>query len=139
MAQARYKSTSSNVNCFVSAFQEIGFLRENKRVYPSAPLVSHVIGLVNIDNQGIAGIERWLDVNGLADLHMAGLAIDRQQEPVQLALDLRVQLRCVTSFWRPKSDSRQRLRAALSLTCAPARSSQWYPFRILTPITRVRR
>ncbi|MGE0749531.1 MAG: peptidoglycan D,D-transpeptidase FtsI family protein [Variibacter sp.] len=68
----------------------IGFLRENKRTYPNGPIVSHVIGLVNIDNQGIAGIERWLDKNGLADLHMAGFATDRQQKPVQLAVDLRV-------------------------------------------------
>lgn len=69
----------------------IGFLRENKRVYPNAAEVSHVIGLVNIDNQGIAGIEKWLDSNGLADLHRAGFALDRQQEPVQLALDVRVE------------------------------------------------
>lgn len=68
----------------------IGFLRENKRTYPNGPIVSHVIGLVNIDNQGIAGMERWLDKNGLADLHMAGFATDRQQKPVQLAVDLRV-------------------------------------------------
>ena len=34
----------------------IGFLRENKRVYPNGPEVSHLIGLVNIDNQGIAGM-----------------------------------------------------------------------------------
>jgi cell division protein FtsI (penicillin-binding protein 3) len=69
----------------------IGFLRENKRVYPNGAEVSHVIGHVNIDNQGIAGIEKWLDSRGLADLHMAGLAVDRLQEPVRLALDLRVQ------------------------------------------------
>ncbi|MES2603075.1 MAG: penicillin-binding protein 2 [Pseudomonadota bacterium] len=69
----------------------IGFLRENKRVYPSGPIVSHLIGHVNIDNQGIAGIEKWLDSNGLADLHRAGFATDRQQEPVQLAVDLRVE------------------------------------------------
>ncbi len=68
----------------------IGFLRENKRVYPSGPAVSHLIGLVNIDNQGIAGIEKWLDTNGLADLHRAGFASDRQQKPVELAVDLRV-------------------------------------------------
>ncbi len=69
----------------------IGFLRENKRVYPNSAIVSHVIGHVNIDNQGIAGIEKWLDSRGLADLHLAGFATDRQQKPVQLALDLRVQ------------------------------------------------
>ena len=69
----------------------IGFLRENKRAYPNGPVVSHLIGHVNIDNQGIAGIERWLDRNGLADLHLAGFATDRQQKPVELAVDLRVQ------------------------------------------------
>src|SRR5690606_1892932 len=68
----------------------IGFLRENKRVYPSGAEVAHMIGLVNIDNAGIAGIEKWLDTNGLADLHRAGFATDRLQEPVELAIDLRV-------------------------------------------------
>ena len=69
----------------------IGFLNENKRTYPNGPEVSHVIGHVNIDNQGIAGMEKWLDGHGLAALHMAGLATDRLQNPVQLAVDLRVQ------------------------------------------------
>jgi cell division protein FtsI (penicillin-binding protein 3) len=69
----------------------VGFLEENKRIYPNGPEVSHLIGLVNIDNQGIAGIEKWLDGRGLADLHMAGFATDRLQQPVQLAVDLRVQ------------------------------------------------
>jgi cell division protein FtsI (penicillin-binding protein 3) len=69
----------------------VGFLAENKRAYPNSAEVSHVIGHVNIDNQGIAGIEKWLDGRGLAALHMAGFATDRLQKPVDLALDLRVQ------------------------------------------------
>ena len=69
----------------------IGFLNENKRDYPNGPEVSHLLGHVNIDNQGIAGMEKWLDGHGLAALHMAGLATDRLQTPVQLAVDLRVQ------------------------------------------------
>jgi cell division protein FtsI (penicillin-binding protein 3) len=69
----------------------IGFLRENKRVYPSGAEVAHVIGLVNIDNQGIAGMEKWLDSNGLADLHRAGFATDRLQRPIELSVDLRVE------------------------------------------------
>ncbi len=69
----------------------IGFLRENKRVYPSGAEVAHLIGLVNIDNQGIAGMEKWLDTNGLADLHRAGFATDRLQKPVELSVDLRVE------------------------------------------------
>src|ERR1700759_4664278 len=54
----------------------IGFLRENKRVYPTGAAVAHLIGLVNIDNQGIAGMEKWLDDNHLAALHTAGFALD---------------------------------------------------------------
>jgi cell division protein FtsI (penicillin-binding protein 3) len=69
----------------------IGFLRENKRVYPTGSEVAHLIGLVNIDNQGIAGMEKWLDSNGLADLHRAGFATDRLQRPVELSVDLRVE------------------------------------------------
>src|SRR5579863_5823813 len=69
----------------------IGFLRENKRVYPTGNEVAHLIGLVNIDNQGIAGMEKWVDNNGLADLHRAGFATDRLQRPVELSVDLRVE------------------------------------------------
>ena len=69
----------------------VGFLSENKRTYPNHAEVSHVIGHVNIDNQGIAGLEKWVDGRGLAALHMAGFATDRLQKPIELALDLRVQ------------------------------------------------
>jgi len=69
----------------------IGFLNENKRIYPNGPVVSHALGFVNIDNQGIAGIEKWIDTRGLADLHLAGFATDRLQKPVEMSIDLRVQ------------------------------------------------
>lgn len=69
----------------------IGFMTENRRIYPGGTLGAHVLGSTNIDNQGIAGIEKWVDTRGLSDLHLAGFATDRQQEPVELALDLRVQ------------------------------------------------
>ena len=69
----------------------IGFLNENKRDYPDGVEISHLIGHVNIDNQGIAGIEKWLDGQGLAALHMAGFATDRSQSSIMLAVDLRVQ------------------------------------------------
>ena len=51
----------------------VGFLAENKRVYPNSAEVSHLIGHVNIDNQGIAGIEKWLDGRGLAGAAHGGL------------------------------------------------------------------
>jgi len=69
----------------------IGFLPENKRVYPTGNELSHVVGYVNIDNDGKAGIEKWIDRRGLADLHRAGFGVDGEQEPVSLAVDLRVQ------------------------------------------------
>ncbi len=69
----------------------VGFLPENKRVYPNLAVVSHLIGHVNVDNQGIAGIEKWLDASGLADLHSSGFAVDRIEKPIELAVDLRVQ------------------------------------------------
>jgi len=70
----------------------VGFLNENKRFYPGGPAAAHIVGLVNIDNQGIAGIERAVDERGLSDLHDAGFAMKRNsQEPVRLSIDLRVQ------------------------------------------------
>ncbi|HVB89742.1 MAG TPA: penicillin-binding protein 2, partial [Beijerinckiaceae bacterium] len=38
----------------------IGFLPENKRVYPNGPLGAHVLGFTNVDNIGIAGMEKWI-------------------------------------------------------------------------------
>ncbi len=69
----------------------IGFRSENRRFYPGGPTASHILGLVNIDNEGISGIEKFLDDNGLADLHKAGFAIAQDLEPVKLTIDLRVQ------------------------------------------------
>ncbi|MCX5515934.1 cell division protein [Kaistia algarum] len=70
----------------------VGFLTENKRFYPGGPAAAHIVGLVNVDNQGIAGIERAIDERGLGDLHQAGFAMKASgQEPVRLSIDLRVQ------------------------------------------------
>src|SRR6202161_1432434 len=66
-------------------------LNENKLDYPNAAEVSHLLGRVDIDNQGTAGVEKWLDNQGLAALHLAGLPAGRPQTPGQLAVDLRVQ------------------------------------------------
>ena len=85
----------------------IGFLPENKRIYPNGAEVSHVIGHVNIDNQGGAGIEKWLDGRGLADLHLAGLATERLQTPIELALDLRVQ----HAIWDELTAAREKYKA----------------------------
>lgn len=69
----------------------IGFRPEKRRFYPGGPTASHVVGHVNIDNVGIAGMEKFVDGQGLGDLALAGLTVDEVLEPVQLSLDLRVQ------------------------------------------------
>jgi len=69
----------------------IGFRTETSRFYPSGSLTSHVLGLVNIDNQGIAGMEKYIDAAGLSDLREAGLNTPQALEPVRLSLDVRVQ------------------------------------------------
>ncbi|MBZ8131648.1 penicillin-binding protein 2 [Afifella sp. IM 167] len=69
----------------------IGFRSENRRFYPGGPTAAHILGTVNVDNQGIAGIEKYIDDSGLSDLHDAGFAVERGQEPIALSVDLRVQ------------------------------------------------
>ena len=70
----------------------VGFLPENKRIYPNGVAGAHVVGFANIDNAGIAGIEKYIDGQGLKDLNGAGFAVSSTDlKPVQLALDLRVQ------------------------------------------------
>ncbi len=68
----------------------VGLLAENKRVYPNGPIGAHVLGYVNIDNAGIAGIEKFIDGQGLADLHGAGFNLTPDDlRPIQLSLDLK--------------------------------------------------
>jgi cell division protein FtsI (penicillin-binding protein 3) len=69
----------------------VGFLSESRRFYPGGPTAAHIVGLVNVDNQGIAGMEKLVDDRWLKDLHQAGFARGEDLEPVQLSIDLRVQ------------------------------------------------
>ena len=69
----------------------IGFRTEKRRFYPAGPTAAHIVGLTNIDNKGIAGLEKYIDDQGLADLQASGLAIAKDLKPVKLSVDLRVQ------------------------------------------------
>ncbi|MCX2721877.1 peptidoglycan D,D-transpeptidase FtsI family protein [Roseibium salinum] len=69
----------------------IGFLSENQRFYPGGPTAGHIVGSVNVDNQGLAGVEKYIDEEWLSDLQSLGFASDRSMEPVRLSVDLRVQ------------------------------------------------
>jgi cell division protein FtsI (penicillin-binding protein 3) len=68
----------------------LGFRTELRRYYPLGPLAGHVLGAVSVDNRGLAGIERTLDEEGLAE--PARGAAERNTRPaVRLALDIGVQ------------------------------------------------
>lgn len=69
----------------------LGFRTEKRRFYPSGETSSYVVGLTNIDNQGISGMEKYIDEQGLSDLQASGLAIAKDLKPVRLSIDLRVQ------------------------------------------------
>ncbi|MBP1844306.1 cell division protein FtsI (penicillin-binding protein 3) [Rhizobium petrolearium] len=69
----------------------VGFRPEKRRFYPGNATASHILGHVNVDNQGLAGMERYLDQQGLSDLRAAGMTGDTPLEPVTLSIDIRVQ------------------------------------------------
>ncbi|WP_284777950.1 penicillin-binding protein 2 [Agrobacterium sp. lyk4-40-TYG-31] len=69
----------------------IGFRPEKRRFYPGAATASHIVGHVNVDNLGLAGMERYIDQQGYADLRATGLTNDTRLEPVRLSIDVRVQ------------------------------------------------
>jgi cell division protein FtsI (penicillin-binding protein 3) len=55
------------------------FQREDRRIYPQGAAVSHVLGFSDVDNHGLAGVEKFLDERL------------RASETLQLSIDLRVQ------------------------------------------------
>jgi cell division protein FtsI (penicillin-binding protein 3) len=58
----------------------IDFIPEFSRVYPHGPLLSHLLGYVDSDNTGIAGLEKRFDET-----------LDGTDAALQLTIDLRVQ------------------------------------------------
>src|SRR5579872_1759407 len=87
----RHITPKEQAEIFHLGLPGIGFLPENKRVYPNGPIGAHVIGYVDKDNIGIAGMEKYLDNQSLADPHVAGFSVDQAAlKPVRLSLDLRI-------------------------------------------------
>jgi cell division protein FtsI (penicillin-binding protein 3) len=69
----------------------VSYVNERRRVYPQGRLGSHVVGYVDLDTKGIAGIEKFLDGQGA--LYTASLAepAERRTQPAQMSIDIRVQ------------------------------------------------
>lgn len=68
----------------------VGFLPENKRVYPNGPIAAHVLGFANLDGVGISGLEKYIDTQGLSDLTSMGFKVAADDlKPVMTSLDLR--------------------------------------------------
>ncbi len=58
----------------------LSFMGDQRRIYPHDRLAGHILGYTDIDNRGIAGIEKGLEE-----------ALSSNHEPVRLSLDLRLQ------------------------------------------------
>ena len=69
----------------------VSYVNERRRVYPQGRLGSHVVGYVDLDTKGIAGIEKYLDGQGA--LYTASLAepTEHATQPAQMSIDIRVQ------------------------------------------------
>lgn len=59
----------------------IYFIDDKSRVYPHGNLLSHILGYVDVDNKGLAGIEREFDE----------LLSKSGKKPLQLSVDLKLQ------------------------------------------------
>lgn len=70
-------------------FPGLSFRPELRRAYPAGKLAGHLLGGVNVDNAGVAGIERYLDEAGLVDAVHGAVPSDRR--PIALSLDMGVQ------------------------------------------------
>ena len=88
----------------------LDFVTESKRFYPSGQEASHILGSVNIDNQGTMGIEKHMDDDSLALLQSLGLARGNAMTPVNLSIDLRVQ----HAMYEQLTDALTRYKAAAS-------------------------
>ncbi|MEM6847548.1 MAG: penicillin-binding protein 2 [Pseudomonadota bacterium] len=92
----------------------LGFLSETRRFYPGGSSVGHIVGHVNIDNAGIAGLEKTIDGQGLQALQSLGLARKGQSmAPVELTIDLRVQHAVRDELLRAKA--RYKAKAAVGI------------------------
>jgi cell division protein FtsI (penicillin-binding protein 3) len=75
----RHISPSEHYKVNALGVPGLDFLRSEKRVYPFGSLASHVVGFTDIDQNGLAGFEKWAD------------KLLRQQNQTSLTIDIRLQ------------------------------------------------
>ena len=91
----------------------VSFRTEPRRVYPAGEDGGHVIGFVDIDNKGTAGIERWLDREGLVDT--TDVTGPSERAPVRLAMDLSAQSALRSELSRAVTDFKAKAAAGVIL------------------------
>jgi len=64
------------------------FTKEKRRVYPNGRLAAHVLGHVNVDNEGRGGIEKYIDEAGISS---AARRLSDAPARVRLSIDARAQ------------------------------------------------
>lgn len=67
----------------------LGFIQEYRRFYPVGNTASHVVGLVDVDNRGLGGIEKFIDNN--PQLTMMNPQTEEGGETVAVSLDVGAQ------------------------------------------------
>ena len=68
----------------------LSYITEHHRVYPAGRTAAHVLGFVDIDNLGLAGVEKYIDQS--PHMLMVSSGNRQAQEPmVELSIDLGVQ------------------------------------------------
>ncbi|WP_342361211.1 penicillin-binding protein 2 [Terrarubrum flagellatum] len=88
----RFVTPREKAEVFRLGIPGVAFWPEHKRVYPNGIEAAHVLGATNLDGVGIAGIEKYIDNQGVSALQSFGLGQTAEDlKPLALSIDLRVQ------------------------------------------------
>lgn len=90
----------------------IGFRPDVRRFYPGGRTAAHIVGYVDIDNHGVAGMEKYIDQQGMSDLAATGLTSTDDLKPVKLSMTCASRTSCMMSspMHRPLSGAGGRRR-----------------------------
>lgn len=69
----------------------LGFIQEYRRVYPVGATANHIVGLVDVDNRGLAGLEKFIDNNPQLTMLSPHAELGDETVTVTTSLDVGVQ------------------------------------------------